>query len=73
MSKIAKPFTAGRSQAVRLPKEFRFGVSEVFIRQEGKQVIRTRLTLIVLLAEPLGYLLRFFFGVNIFGERQSMH
>ena len=39
MSKTAKLFTTGRSQAVRLPKEFRFEGSEVFIRQEGDQVI----------------------------------
>jgi antitoxin VapB len=39
MSKIAKLFTTGRSQAVRLPKEFRFKGSEVFIRQEGDRVI----------------------------------
>ena len=39
MSKTAKIFTTGRSQAVRLPKEFRFEGSEVFIRQEGDQVI----------------------------------
>ena len=39
MSKTAKLFTTGRSQAVRLPKEFRFAGSEVFIRQEGDQVI----------------------------------
>ena len=30
-------------------------------------------TLIDLLAEPIGYLLRFLFGVNIFSERQPMH
>ena len=28
-----------RSQAVRLPKEFQFAHSEVFIRKEGEQVI----------------------------------
>lgn len=28
-----------RSQAVRLPKEFQFSVSEVFIRQEGADVV----------------------------------
>jgi antitoxin VapB len=39
MSKTAKLFTTGRSQAVRLPKEFRFEGTEVFIRQEGDQVI----------------------------------
>ena len=39
MTKIAKLFTTGRSQAVRLPKEFRFESSEVFIRREGDEVI----------------------------------
>jgi len=31
----AKVFKTGRSQAVRLPKEFRFAVSEVFIRKDA--------------------------------------
>ena len=39
MRKTAKLFTTGRSQAVRLPKEFRFEGSEVFIRKEGDKVI----------------------------------
>jgi len=39
MTKTAKLFTTGRSQAVRLPKEFRFECSEVFIRKEGNEVI----------------------------------
>ncbi len=30
----AKVFTTGRSQAVRLPKEFRFEGSEVYIRRD---------------------------------------
>jgi len=30
----AKVFATGRSQAVRLPVEFRFDVSEVFIRRD---------------------------------------
>ena len=30
----AKVFKTGRSQAVRLPKDFRFDVSEVFIRRD---------------------------------------
>ncbi len=38
--KTVKLFKNGRSQAVRLPKEFRFeGVKEVSIRREGKIVI----------------------------------
>ncbi len=36
---IAKLFTNGRSQAVRLPKKFRFEGSEVYIRKEGDEVI----------------------------------
>lgn len=34
MSQVAKLFTNGRSQAVRLPAAFRFDTSEVFIRQD---------------------------------------
>lgn len=33
MPSTAKLFTTGRSQAVRLPKEFRFEGTEVFIRR----------------------------------------
>ncbi|TPK71471.1 antitoxin [Mesorhizobium sp. B2-4-15] len=35
----AKVFWSGRSQAVRLPKEFRFETDEVSIRRHGKTVI----------------------------------
>ena len=35
----AKLFSNGRSQAVRLPKQFRFQGTEVAIRKEGKAVI----------------------------------
>jgi antitoxin VapB len=35
----AKIFWSGRSQAVRLPKQFRFDTSEVRIRRHGKAVI----------------------------------
>ena len=35
----AKLFTDGRSQAVRLPKQFRFDGKEVTIRKEGKAVV----------------------------------
>jgi len=35
----AKVFMHGGSQAVRLPKEFRFEVSEVDIRREGNAII----------------------------------
>lgn len=41
MQKTAKIFTTNRSQAVRLPKEFRFSTSEVFIRRHGEEVILT--------------------------------
>lgn len=37
--KRAKVFWTGRSQAVRLPKEFRFEDGEVAIRREGDRVI----------------------------------
>ncbi len=37
--KTAKLFTHGGSQAVRLPKEFRFDGSEVRIRKDGERVI----------------------------------
>jgi antitoxin VapB len=35
----AKLFTTGGSQAVRLPRDFRFEGNEVLIRKEGKAVI----------------------------------
>lgn len=35
----AKVFTTGRSQAVRLPKEFRFATSEVTIERVGDAVV----------------------------------
>lgn len=38
-SRRAKIFWSGRSQAVRLPREFRFEGSEVWIRREGNTVI----------------------------------
>jgi antitoxin VapB len=37
--KTAKIFINGRSQAVRLPKEFRFSGDDVFIKKIGKMVI----------------------------------
>jgi antitoxin VapB len=40
----AKIFWAGRSQAVRLPKEFRFQGDEVRIRRHGSTVILEPLT-----------------------------
>jgi len=36
---IAKIFWSGRSQAVRLPKDFRFQTEEVRIRRHGNAVI----------------------------------
>ena len=39
MMETAKIFKTGRSQAVRLPKRFRFSGSEVAIRREGDNVI----------------------------------
>jgi len=39
MLRTAKIFMNNRSQAVRLPKDFQFGTSEVFIRKQGEEVI----------------------------------
>jgi len=39
MQKTAKIFMNNRSQAVRLPKEFQFPTSEVFIRRVGDDVV----------------------------------
>ena len=39
MQRTAKIFMNNRSQAVRLPKEFQFATSEVFIRRQGNDVI----------------------------------
>lgn len=39
MTQIAKVFRSGNSQAVRLPKDFRFSVDEVEITREGDAVI----------------------------------
>jgi antitoxin VapB len=36
---IAKVFWSGRSQAVRLPKEYRFETDKVRIRRHGRAVI----------------------------------
>lgn len=36
---VAKVFENGRSQAVRLPKRFRFNAGEVVVQQLGKAVI----------------------------------
>lgn len=44
MSQVAKLFTTGRSQAVRLPAAYRFDTKEVFIRQDAEtgEVILSR-------------------------------
>jgi antitoxin VapB len=39
MTKTAKLFRNGNSQAVRLPQEFRFKGDEVLIRKEGDAVV----------------------------------
>jgi antitoxin VapB len=38
-SKRAKVFWTGRSQAVRLPQEFRFQTDTVLVHREGERVI----------------------------------
>jgi antitoxin VapB len=39
MKNVAKLFKNGRSQAVRLPKEFRFDGEEVFIWKEDNRIV----------------------------------
>ena len=39
MGKSAKIFMNGRSQAVRLPKEYRFDCDEVYVEKQGDKVI----------------------------------
>jgi antitoxin VapB len=41
MTAVAKLFKTGRSQAVRLPKEFRFEGTEVLIQKVGDSVVLT--------------------------------
>ena len=38
-AKKARVFWTGRSQAIRLPKEFRFETDVVFVHREGQAVI----------------------------------
>jgi len=38
-SKKAKVFWTGRSQAIRLPKEFRFNTDTVLVRRQGRAVV----------------------------------
>lgn len=40
----AKLFTNGRSQAVRLPKEYRFNGTEVYIKKVGDTVVLIPMT-----------------------------
>jgi len=39
MTQVAKIFMNGRSQAVRLPKEFRFDCDEVYVRKQGDEIV----------------------------------
>jgi len=39
MAETAKIFTSGRSQAVRIPREYRFQGTEVYIKKEKGKVI----------------------------------
>jgi antitoxin VapB len=57
--KTAKIFKNGRSQAVRLPREFRFDCEEVFVQKQGDKVILSS-------KEP-GWD-EFFDSVSVFGE-----
>ena len=38
---LAKVFISGNSQAIRLPKQFRLNVKEVFIRWSGNSLVIT--------------------------------
>ena len=39
--RVAKLFMNGRSQAVRLPREFRFDGDEVYIQKKGNAIVLT--------------------------------
>jgi antitoxin VapB len=39
VTKLAKIFTNGRSQAVRLPQEFRFSSTQVRVTRQGRGVL----------------------------------
>lgn len=39
MQRTARIFMNNRSQAVRVPKEFQFDTSQMFIRKQGNEVI----------------------------------
>ena len=67
MGKPAKVFKNGRSQAVRLPKEFRFDCDEVYVERQGDALIIS--------ASPPGWD-DFFdlvpaFGGDFLGERED--
>ncbi len=38
-TQTAKIFTNGRSQAVRLPKEFHFDTDEAYITRQGENIV----------------------------------
>lgn len=59
MGKSAKIFMNGRSQAVRLPKEFRFDCDEVYVEKQGD-------TLIISALQPDWD--EFFDEVSVFGD-----
>ena len=40
-NQVAKIFMNGHSQAVRLPKEFRFNTDEVYVSKQGDNIILT--------------------------------
>ncbi|MBA3493028.1 MAG: AbrB/MazE/SpoVT family DNA-binding domain-containing protein [Gammaproteobacteria bacterium] len=68
-NQTAKLFNNGRSQAVRLPAEFRFEGAEVYIHKEGEQVIlsaiSTVFSLIPLLAKMRAYWPKQPFGLTV--------
>jgi len=39
LAQIAKIFMNGRSQAIRLPKEFRFDTDEVYLIRQGHNIV----------------------------------
>ncbi|MBR6090511.1 MAG: AbrB/MazE/SpoVT family DNA-binding domain-containing protein [Anaerolineaceae bacterium] len=57
MEHITRVFTNGRSQAVRIPKQYRFDTDEVFINKIGEVVV---LTPVSALAESFDKGLRMF-------------
>ncbi len=41
MCNLTRAFVTGRSQAVRIPKEYRFRCDEVYVEKHGEQLILT--------------------------------